>query len=72
MGATPDNSTLSKDVIRFICGFVFGVLLSLGTVVSDVPVAIAIAIPFVTGVAAVAYGDRFWRGILGHLFVWWP
>ena len=59
-------------VVRFVCGFLFGVLVSLGAFVSDVPVAIAAAIPFATGVAAVVYGDRFWYGILEYPWAWWP
>ncbi len=59
-------------VVRFVCGFMFGVLVSLGALVSDVPMAIAVAIPFATGVAAVVYGDRFWYGILEYSWAWWP
>jgi DnaJ-domain-containing protein 1 len=59
-------------VVRFICGFLFGVLVSFAALVSDVPVAIAVAIPFATGVAAVVYGDRFWYWILEFSWALWP
>jgi hypothetical protein len=50
----------------------FGLFVSFAALVSDVPVAIAAAIPFATGVAAVVYSDRFWYWILRHWWIWMP
>jgi DnaJ-domain-containing protein 1 len=59
-------------VVRFVCGFLFGLLVTVAALASDIPVPIAVAIPFATGVAAAVYGDRFWYGVLDLPWGWWP
>jgi len=69
MSMEPDRL---EYVVRFVCGLLFGMLVSVAALASDVPVLIAVAIPFATGVAAVIYGDRFWYGVLKYSWAWWP
>ena len=57
-------------VVRFVCGFLFGGLVIVPLLISDVPMAIAVAIPFATGIAAVVYGDRFWYAVLDFPWAW--
>jgi len=70
------RTTLVSDkveyAVRFVCGFAFGLFVSVAALISDVPVAIAAAVPLAAGLAAVVYGDRFWYWMLKHWWIWMP
>jgi hypothetical protein len=68
---TPATDT-TEYIVRFVTGFVFGVLVSLLLMLTNAPVALAAATPLLTGSASAVFGDRFWYWVLKHWWVWVP
>jgi hypothetical protein len=58
--------------VRFATGGAFGLFVSLVLVLSDVPIALAVVVPFVTAAAATVLGDRFWHWVLKYWWLWSP
>ena len=59
-------------VVRFVCGVLFGFVVSAGALLSNMSLPIVAVIPFTTGTAAMVFGDRFWYWILQLPWELWP
>jgi curved DNA-binding protein CbpA len=67
--------------VRFACGGVFGIFVSLNLVMSAMPDSAPSYRPFLalgvlgvvlgSGFAAARYGDKFWYSILRRWWLWW-
>ena len=67
---TMDITDRTEYVVRFVCGVVFGVAVSLALLLSEAPVAVVAVLPLFTGAAAAVFGDKFWYWALRSWWLW--
>jgi hypothetical protein len=64
-----------EHAVRFVAGAAFGLLLDFLFIVGagmEVPLAVTIGLPLVTGIASVLLGDEFWHWMFEFCWLWWP